>query len=146
MNHIDSRPYNNVDVPTSQQRDDRVGQGAVKSVVDACVTDVTVCPSPGAVHDPGKVLLDLAVTLALGGDCLADVAVLRAEAGSASPPTSSPGARTATGRLTLLLATYSVALPALAWASSRLARHFSRHRLTAPAPSGITLPGRLSPT
>ncbi len=24
----------------------------------------------GAVHDPGKVLLDLAVTLALGGDCL----------------------------------------------------------------------------
>lgn len=26
---------------------------------------------PGAVHDPGKVLLDLAVTLALDGDCLA---------------------------------------------------------------------------
>ena len=34
---------------------------------------------PGAVHDPAKVLLDLAVTLALGGDCLADVALLRAE-------------------------------------------------------------------
>lgn len=33
----------------------------------------------GAVHDPGKVLLDLAISLALGGDCLADVAVLRAE-------------------------------------------------------------------
>jgi len=32
---------------------------------------------PLAVHDPAKVLLDLAVTLALGGDCLADVAVLR---------------------------------------------------------------------
>jgi hypothetical protein len=35
----------------------------------------------GAVHDPGKVLLDLAVSLAIGGDCLADVGVLRAEPG-----------------------------------------------------------------
>jgi len=34
---------------------------------------------PLAVHDPGKVVLDLALTLALGGDCLADVALLRAE-------------------------------------------------------------------
>ena len=33
--------------------------------------------APRAVHDPGKVVADLAVTLALGGDCLADVAVLR---------------------------------------------------------------------
>jgi hypothetical protein len=32
-----------------------------------------------AVHDPAKVVCDLAVTLALGGDCLADIAVLRAE-------------------------------------------------------------------
>ena len=30
-------------------------------------------------HDPGKVLLDLAVAVALGGDCLADVAVVRAQ-------------------------------------------------------------------
>ena len=35
---------------------------------------------PGlAVHDPGKVLLDLAISLAVGGDCLADVAVLRGQ-------------------------------------------------------------------
>jgi len=34
-----------------------------------------------AVHDPAKVLLDLALGLAVGGDCLADVAVLRAEPG-----------------------------------------------------------------
>lgn len=34
---------------------------------------------PRAVHDPGKLLLDLALTVALGGDCLADVAMLRAE-------------------------------------------------------------------
>jgi hypothetical protein len=33
------------------------------------------------VHHPGKVVTDLAVTLALGGDCLADVAVLRSESG-----------------------------------------------------------------
>jgi hypothetical protein len=33
--------------------------------------------APGAVHDPGKIVADLAVTLALGGDCLADIAVLR---------------------------------------------------------------------
>jgi hypothetical protein len=35
---------------------------------------------PGrAVHDPGKVVTDLAVALALGGDCLADIAMLRAQ-------------------------------------------------------------------
>ena len=33
---------------------------------------------PRAVHDPGKVLVDLALAVALGGDCLSDVAVLRA--------------------------------------------------------------------
>ena len=32
---------------------------------------------PTAVHDPAKVILDLAVTLALGGDCLAALAVSR---------------------------------------------------------------------
>jgi hypothetical protein len=32
-----------------------------------------------SVHDPGKAVLDLAVTIALGGDCLADAAVLRAQ-------------------------------------------------------------------
>ena len=49
--------------------------------------------APRSVHDPAKVLLDLAVTLALGGDCLADVAVLRREPGVygrvASDPTVS---------------------------------------------------------
>ena len=34
---------------------------------------------PFAVHDPGKVLTDLAIALALGGDALADVGVLRGE-------------------------------------------------------------------
>jgi hypothetical protein len=48
---------------------------------------------PLAVHDPAKVICDLAVTLGLGGDCLADIAVLRAEPGVyglvASDPTVS---------------------------------------------------------
>jgi hypothetical protein len=39
---------------------------------------VTPWRRPTARHDPGKVLLDLAVSLAVGGDCLADVAQLRA--------------------------------------------------------------------
>ncbi|WP_433526756.1 IS1380 family transposase [Nocardia pseudovaccinii] len=34
---------------------------------------------PAATHDPGKIVLDLAVAVALGGDCLADIAMLRAE-------------------------------------------------------------------
>jgi hypothetical protein len=48
---------------------------------------------PLAIHDPGKVVADLAVTLALGGDCLADIALVRAEPGVfglvASDPTVS---------------------------------------------------------
>jgi hypothetical protein len=35
--------------------------------------------SERAQHDPGKVLLDVAVAVALGGDCLADVAAVRAQ-------------------------------------------------------------------
>lgn len=45
---------------------------------------------PLAVHDPGKVVLDLALTLALGGDCLADIALLRAEPGLYGPVASDP--------------------------------------------------------
>jgi hypothetical protein len=43
-----------------------------------------------AVHDPGKVIADLAVTLALGGDCLADIAMLRAEPELFGPVASDP--------------------------------------------------------
>lgn len=35
--------------------------------------------SARARHDPGKVLLDVAIAVALGGDCLADVAAVRAQ-------------------------------------------------------------------
>ncbi|TDD83502.1 hypothetical protein E1293_14580 [Actinomadura darangshiensis] len=45
---------------------------------------------PRAVHDPGKVVADLAVTLALGGDCLSDIAILRAEPELFGPVSSDP--------------------------------------------------------
>jgi hypothetical protein len=46
--------------------------------------------APRAVHDPGKIVTDLAMTLALGGDCLADVAVLRAQPQLCGPVASDP--------------------------------------------------------
>jgi hypothetical protein len=45
---------------------------------------------PTAVHDPGKVLLDLAVSLAVGGDCVADLAQLRATPEVFGPVASDP--------------------------------------------------------
>ena len=52
---------------------------------------------PLAVHDPAKVLTDLAIALALGGDCLADIALLRAEpnaSGGRTSGTSTPSSPT----------------------------------------------------
>jgi hypothetical protein len=43
-----------------------------------------------AVHDPGKIVTDLVAALALGGDCLADVAVLRAQPELSGPVASDP--------------------------------------------------------
>ena len=44
----------------------------------------------GQCTTPGKILTDLVTTLALGGDCLADIAVLRAQSGLAGPVASDP--------------------------------------------------------
>jgi hypothetical protein len=46
--------------------------------------------APRAVHDPGKIIADLVMTLALGGDCLADIAVLRSQPELAGPVASDP--------------------------------------------------------
>ncbi|XCW00335.1 transposase [Streptomyces sp. HUAS MG47] len=43
-----------------------------------------------AVHDPGKILLDVALAVALGGDCLADAGILRAELAVFGPVASDP--------------------------------------------------------
>jgi hypothetical protein len=45
---------------------------------------------PRAVHDPGKIVADLAATVPLGGDCLADIALLRDQQGLAGPVASNP--------------------------------------------------------
>lgn len=45
---------------------------------------------PFAVHDPAKILLDQALSLAMGGDCLADVDRLRSQAGVFGPVASDP--------------------------------------------------------
>ena len=43
-----------------------------------------------SVHDPGKTVLDLAVAIALGGDCLADLGVVRAQPELFGPVASDP--------------------------------------------------------
>jgi hypothetical protein len=56
----------------------------------AMSTAVRPWRKPLAVHDPGKIVLDLATALALGGDCLADIGVLRAEPGMYGQVASDP--------------------------------------------------------
>src|SRR5882757_770063 len=53
-------------------------------------TALTPWRRPRAVHDPGKILLDVALAVALGGDCLADAGMLRAEPGVFGPVASDP--------------------------------------------------------
>jgi len=45
---------------------------------------------PSATHDPGKIVLDLAIAVALGGDAACDIAVLRAQPGVFGPVASDP--------------------------------------------------------
>jgi Transposase DDE domain group 1 len=73
-----------------------------------------------AVHDPGKTVLDLALALALGGDCLADVAVLRAEPALFGPVASDP-------TVSRLVDTLAAAGPK-ALAAIRAARALARQR------------------
>jgi hypothetical protein len=62
-------------------------------LVDALSGVLAPWRKPLASHDPGKIVVDLAIALAIGGDCLADVGLLRAEPGVfgavASDPTMS---------------------------------------------------------
>ncbi|MFD3701010.1 IS1380 family transposase [Streptomyces sp. NPDC058646] len=64
---------------------------ARKAGLDRAVsTALTPWRRPRAVHDPGKILLDVALAVALGGDCLADVEMLRAEPAVFGPVASDP--------------------------------------------------------
>ena len=52
---------------------------AVSGLASALSAGLEPWRKPQTRHDPAKVLTDLAITLALGGDCLADAALLRSE-------------------------------------------------------------------
>jgi hypothetical protein len=56
-----------------------LGTAAVSGLCRALSVALEPCQAGRAVHDPGKMVLDLAFAVALGGDCLADVAVVRAQ-------------------------------------------------------------------
>lgn len=73
---------------------------------------------PTARHDPAKVLTDLALTLALGGDCLADAAVLRGEPELFGSVASEA---TVSRTITALAAQADRVLPQIARVSSRTA-------------------------
>jgi hypothetical protein len=85
---------------------------------------------PTAVHDPAKVLLDVAICLALGGDCLADIAVLRGAPEVFGPVASDP---TVSRLITLLAGDADRALGAID-AARAAARREVWHRAGAAAP------------
>lgn len=103
---------------------------------------------PLAQHDPGKILLDLALMLALGGDCLADVASLRAEPHVYGQVASDP---TISRLLTLLAGDVDAAEHAISTARrrareaawSRAGRHAPSHHVTAKNPLVIDLDATL---
>jgi hypothetical protein len=103
---------------------------------------------PLAVHDPGKVMLDLALSLALGGDCLADVALLRAEPGVyglvASDPTVSRTVAALAAEAPAALAaidTARAAARARVWALA--GEHAPGHRATAAEPLVVDIDATL---
>ena len=55
--------------------------------------------APLAVHDPGKIVADLAIAVALGGDCAADIALVRAQPEVFGPVASDPTVSRLIGRL-----------------------------------------------
>jgi len=103
---------------------------------------------PLAVHDPGKIVLDLAIAVALGGDCLADLGLLRAEPGVfgqvASDPTVSRLIMTLAGdvgRAVTALREARAAARAVAW--ERAADRAPDHRIDADDPIVIDLDATL---
>ncbi len=75
---------------------------------------------PRAIHDPGKIIADLAISLALGGDCLADIAMLRSQPELFGPVASDPTVSRLIDRL--------AADPARALKAIRKARATARER------------------
>jgi hypothetical protein len=81
-----------------------------------------------AVHDPGKIILDLAVAVAAGGDHLCDIAVLRAEPGVFGHVASDP-------TVSRTIATLAADAPKVV-SALRSARHHARARAWRAAGAG----------
>jgi hypothetical protein len=82
-------------------------------------------------HDPGKVVLDLAVAIALGGDCLADLAVVRAQPALFGAVASDPTVSRLIGRLA-----DDAAATLLALRAARAAARARVWALQSPVPAG----------
>ncbi len=87
---------------------------------------------PFAVHDPGKIVLDLAVAVALGGDAACDVALLRAQPGVFGSVASDP----TVSRLVTRLAEDGDAAVAVVSAARAVARERVWHWAGAPVQDG----------
>jgi hypothetical protein len=150
-----SRFYPRVRVDTSNSR--AVGQAGGVLLTEAVAVaglDAVLSAAlaswrkPLAVHDPGKVVLDLAVSLVLGGDCLADIGLLRAEPGVYGPVASDP---TVSRTIDALATDAAAALKALdaarAAARARVwalaGQHAPDHRMSAAAPLVIDIDATL---
>ncbi|WP_067480863.1 IS1380 family transposase [Nocardia amamiensis] len=80
-------------------------------LVEGLSTVLAPWRKPMATHDPGKIVLDLAMSLAVGGDCVSDLALLRAEPGVFGLVASDP---TVSRLVTVLAADTPKALAAIA--------------------------------
>ena len=87
---------------------------------------------PLATHDPGKIVTDLAIAVALGGDAACDVAVLRAQPGVFGPVASDP---TVSRLITRLAVDADDALAAISSARAQ-ARERVWHHAGAPVQNG----------
>ncbi|MBF6303076.1 IS1380 family transposase [Nocardia amamiensis] len=101
-----------------------------------------------AVHDPGKIVLDLATSIGVGGDCAADVAMLRRSPGVfgsvASDPTVSRTITTlAADAPKVLAAIASARASARAAAWARAGEHAPDHGIDAERPLIIDLDASL---
>lgn len=103
---------------------------------------------PQATHHPAKVVLDLAVSLAIGGDCLADVAQLRAEPGVFGRVASDPTVSRVIDSLAADITAVSAAIDGVrrlirSWIWQQAAAASPAHQVDAKNPLIIDLDGSL---
>lgn len=94
---------------------------SVSGLADQLSAGLSPWRKPAAVHDPGKTVLDLVLAIAAGGDCLADVSLVRAQPELFGPVASDP---TISRLLDVLAADPAAALEAI-----RVARAAARAKV-----------------